>query len=85
MQRSLGLLIALGTLAIAGCASDDREWMKVNQKYTTQEFARDHKACTRDGKPNEACMRERGWVPVTPSKADSEPPKDAIPRSKSRY
>ena len=79
--------MALAGLGIGGCtASDDREWMKVNQpRWTTQEFVRDHKECSRAGKLDEPCMRQRGWVPVTPSKADSEPPKDAIPRSRPRY
>jgi hypothetical protein len=79
----LVVFAALGTLACT--ASDNREWMKVNQRYTTQEFVRDHKACSRDGKPDEACMRQRGWVPVNPSKADSDPPAEAIPRSRGRY
>jgi hypothetical protein len=59
--------------------------MKVNERYTTKEFVRDHKECSRAGNPDEACMRQRGWVPVNPSKADSEPPADAIPRSRGRY
>jgi hypothetical protein len=79
----LVVLAALGTFACS--ASDNREWMKVNQRYTKQEFVRDHKECWRDGKPDEACMRQRGWVPVNPSKADSDPPADAIPRSRGRY
>jgi hypothetical protein len=79
----LVVLAALGTFACG--AVDNREWMKVNQRYTTQEFVRDHKACSRDGKPDEACMRQRGWVPVNPSKADSDPPAEAIPRSRGRY
>ena len=53
-------------LIIAGCASDERQWLKVDQKYTTEEFRRDHAACTRDGKLDDACMRDRGWVAVNP-------------------
>jgi hypothetical protein len=55
-------------LAIAGCGTtDDRQWLKVDQKYTTEEFRRDHAACMRDGKLDDACMRGRGWVAVNPA------------------
>ena len=60
-------LTATAVLMIAGCASDDRQWLKVDQKYTTEEFRRDHAACTRDGKLDDACMRSRGWVAVNPT------------------
>jgi hypothetical protein len=86
MRPRIAFLVVFAALGTFACtASDNREWMKVNQRYTTQEFVRDHKACSRDGKPDEACMRQRGWVPVNPSKADSEPPAEAIPRSRGRY
>ena len=77
------LLAAFGAFACS--ASDGREWLKVDQKYTTQEFVRDHKACSRDGNPDEACMRARGWVPVNPSKTDAAPPPDPVPRARGRY
>ena len=57
------------TLAVTlvGCgSSDDRQWLKVDQKYTTEEFRRDHAACMRNGKLDDACMRGRGWVAVNP-------------------
>jgi len=57
------------TLAMmaAGCSTtDDRQWLKVDQQYTTEEFRRDLAACTRDGKLDDACMRSRGWVAVNP-------------------
>jgi hypothetical protein len=86
MRLRIAFLVVLAALGTFACsASDNREWMKVNQRYTKQEFVRDHKACSRDGKPDEACMRQRGWVPVNPSKTDSEPAPDAIPRSRGRY
>jgi hypothetical protein len=63
-------------LVIAGCgSSDDRQWLKVDQKYTTDEFRRDHAACMRNGKLDDACMRSRGWVAVNPGKS-SEPKVD---------
>ena len=59
---------------LAGCTSvDDREWMKVNERYTVDEFRRDHAACSRDGKLDDACMRSRGWVDVK-SGATEKPP-----------
>ena len=60
-------LTATVVLMIAGCGGvDERQWLKVDQKYTTEEFRRDHAACTRDGKLDEVCMRSRGWVAVNP-------------------
>ena len=66
MRRLRWTFAAALVLMIAGCASDDRQWMKLDQKYTTEEFRRDHAACTRDGKLDDACMRSRGWVAVNP-------------------
>jgi hypothetical protein len=64
--RVVGLAIA-PWLWLAGCASEpERQWMKVGQPYTTAEFRRDVAACTRDGRLDEACLRQRGWVDVTP-------------------
>jgi hypothetical protein len=64
-------LIALSLLGLAGCsASDDREWMKVDKRYTKEEFQRDYKECSRKGDLDDACMRQRGWVSVNPSKAE---------------
>ncbi len=80
------LLLALSAVGIAGCtAQDTREWMKVDRRYTTQEFQRDHRDCSRKGDLDEACMRQRGWVSVNPSKADEPPPSmDPLPRGGSR-
>jgi hypothetical protein len=68
MRRHLGpILTAAALLAAPGCSSDDRQWLKLNQKYTTEEFRRDHAACWKNGKLDDACMRERGWVAVNPT------------------
>ena len=59
---------------LAGCASsDDREWMKVNERYTVADFRRDHTACSKDGKLDDACMRSRGWVDVRSGAAERPP------------
>ena len=50
---------------LSACASaDNREWMKVNERYTVEDFRRDHAACSKGGKLDDACMRSRGWVDV---------------------
>lgn len=66
-------LLGLAVILVAGCAtSDDREWMKVNERYTLEEFRRDHKACSKGGKLDDVCMRSRGWVDV--SRITEKPP-----------
>ena len=68
MRTTLGpILTAVALLALAGCASDERQWLKLNEKYTTADFQRDHAACSKGGKLDDACMRGRGWVTVNPS------------------
>ena len=68
MRIPLGpVLTVAAVLAVAACASDDRQWLKLNEKYTTEEFQRDHVACSKGGKLDDACMRSRGWVAVNPS------------------
>ena len=86
MRAVLALFLALVPLVLAGCGTtDDREWMKVNQRsWTTQEFRRDYKECTRKGDVDEPCMRERGWLPMSPSKSEAPPPAPPTP-SRGRY
>lgn len=82
----LGLAILL---VVAGCASDERQWLKLNERYTTEEFRRDHAACSKGGKLDEACMRSRGWVAVNPSgKAEVRDPRAqdlGPPSGRNRY
>lgn len=72
MRLSNILLGAVLATVLAGCTSDTREWMKVNQKYTTEEFRRDYRECSRDGKLDDECMKSRGWVAVAPGKVDEK-------------
>jgi hypothetical protein len=60
----LALLTAVP--ALGGCAIDEREWMKLDERYTVEEFRRDREACTTKGTLDDACMRSRGWVAVNP-------------------
>jgi hypothetical protein len=74
MRHTL-MLGALGiAIAASGCGPEEREWMKLDQKYTTAEFRRDLAACTIKGTLDEECMKKRGWVSVAPPK--SEPKKE---------
>ena len=50
-----------------GVIGEKRQWMKLEQTYTTAEFRRDLAACTAGGAVNEECMKSRGWVMVIPT------------------
>lgn len=64
------LLAALPLCAgLAACASTEREWMKINESYTKEEFRRDVAQCSRGTTLDEACMKSRGWVSVTGKQA----------------
>jgi hypothetical protein len=72
-MRYLGWSLVVAMAAVGGCASQpEREWMKINEPYTSADLRRDHAACTRDGKLDEACMRNRGWVGL--SRRQEKPP-----------
>ena len=66
-MRILSVLFGVSLMvALAGCgASDNREWMKVDEKYTTEDFRRDYRECSKSGKLDDECLRRRGWVSVT--------------------
>ena len=83
----MALLIGLAVIAVVGCSAlDDREWMKTTERYTTQEFQRDHRECSKRGDLDEACMRQRGWVPVNPTKSEAQKSMDPLPgRTRGRY
>ena len=67
-------LLALAIAALVACGStDDREWMKVNEKYSGEDFRRDVKACSTSGRLDDTCMRSRGWVDVSKGRPDTSP------------
>ena len=85
MSRSLLLLLGLGAV-LAGCGgSGQREWLKPDQPYTAAEFRRDIAACSPDGKVDDACMKSRGWISVSPPKAEKPPPSPVAPSGTPRY
>lgn len=72
MRNKLMYGVLLAALATSACASDTREWMKLDSTYTTAEFRRDLQECTIKGKLDDDCMKARGWVAVTPPKAEQK-------------
>jgi hypothetical protein len=66
-MQALAVLIAVSVaLAAGGCASQEKQWMKLDQKYTVAEFRRDYSTCSKAGTLDEQCMRGKGWVAVSP-------------------
>src|SRR5262245_44158880 len=77
MRIQTALIAVSVALALGACASDEnKEWMKVDQRYTVAEFRRDYAACSRGATLDDACMRSKGWVAVSPG---SGGPKSAEP------
>ena len=73
MRRYGVPILPLLVLWLAGCGStDDRQWMKVDQRYTTDEFRRDYAACSPKNNLDEDCMRRRGWIEVSRSKTERD-------------
>lgn len=68
-------MLVLVASALGGCVTDEREWMKLNERYTVADFQRDREACTSKGKLDDPCMRSRGWVAVNPG-GKAEAPRD---------
>ena len=65
LHRLSPLIFSIFVLAACGTETD-RQWMKLEQSYTTAEFRRDLASCTKSGTVDEDCMKSRGWVAVTP-------------------
>ncbi|PYN75332.1 MAG: hypothetical protein DMD96_28480 [Candidatus Rokuibacteriota bacterium] len=72
MRGNVALSVLVIGIVVSACATDDREWLKLDQKYTTAEFRRDLSECTIKGKLDDECMKARGWVSVTPPKAEQK-------------
>jgi hypothetical protein len=75
--------LALLLLSQAGCASREEPlWYKPGRDYTTAEFNRDRDSCTKEKKLDHACMKAKGWVPVSP---DLPAPAPASPPRRTPY
>lgn len=72
-------LIVSVALALGGCASQEKEWMKLDQRYTVAEFRRDYAACSESGDLDEHCMKGKGWVAVSPGTPIEKPAEPAHP------
>ena len=81
VMRAFLLCCAVAGL-LTGCGSTAKQWYKPNVEYTVAEFQRDRTACEKNGELDEECLRQRGWVSLSPDK-DKPPP--VLPTSKQRY
>ena len=76
-------LLCCGVLGLlTACGSIEKQWYKPNAEYTVAEFQRDRTACEKKGEVDEDCLRQRGWVSLTP---DKEKPPPVIPTSKQKF
>jgi hypothetical protein len=80
VMRSLVWLVAVAGLAAACGASAEKQWYKPGADYTVADFQRDRVACEKNGKLDEPCLRERGWMPLTLDKEKPPPPPPTTPR-----
>jgi hypothetical protein len=71
MRVMLLLLAIAGTFA--GCGSAEKQWYKAGADYTVAEFQRDRAKCEKNGKLDEECLKQLGWVPLTPDKERALP------------
>ena len=76
------LLCCAAVGLLAACGSGEKQWYKPNAEYTVAEFQRDRTACEKNGQIDEGCLRQRGWVSLSPDKEKSAP---VMPTSKQKY
>ena len=82
MIRRWCLLVIATAGLVVGCSSErDRQWYKPATNYTTEEFRRDRDACTsKKDVLDEACMKQKGWVPLTSDRPVEAPKPAPSPR-----
>jgi hypothetical protein len=68
------VLLAVVSMVVLACAAPRTEpqWYKPGT-YTVEEFQRDRTACTKDRLLDQACLRARGWIPLTADRIDTPP------------
>jgi hypothetical protein len=67
MTRLAASVCALAlVLPLGACSTDpERQWYKPSGSYTSAEFDRDSRACTKSRVVDEDCLKQRGWVPLS--------------------
>jgi hypothetical protein len=67
MTRLAAYVCALALVVPLGACSLDPEpqWYKPSGSYTSAEFDRDSRACTKSRVVDEDCLKQRGWVPLS--------------------
>ena len=81
MIRQWCLFSIAVTGLLVGCSSErDRQWYKPATNYTTEEFKRDRDSCTskKDNVLDEACMKQKGWVPLTSDRPATPKPEPSV-------
>jgi hypothetical protein len=85
MTQIAAVVLALGlALSLGACSLDpEKQWYKPAGNYSTAEFDRDSKACTKNRQLDEECLKQRGWVPLSGDivrKVQEKPPAGASNR-----
>jgi hypothetical protein len=83
VMRGLMLLIAVVSV-LSACASADKQWYKPGTEYTVTEFRRDRTVCEKNGKLDEECLRQKGWVPLS-TDAEKAAPVNPNANQRGRY
>jgi hypothetical protein len=70
VNRIVAAVLALGVL-VTGCQSlePERQWYKPSGNYSSAEFERDSKTCTKSRILDANCMEQRGWVSLSGDRA----------------
>ena len=76
------LLCCAAAGLLTACGSTEKQWYKPNAEYTVAEFRRDRAACEKNGEIDEECLRQRGWVSLSPDKEKPLPP---VPTQRQKY
>lgn len=80
------LLLAGAVLSLIACSTEgEKQWYKPGSNYTVKDFERDEAACTSKKALNEACLKERGWVPLSADREKPVPAPAPPPRGGARY
>jgi hypothetical protein len=85
MTKIAAVVLALGlALPLGACSLDpEKQWYKPSGSYTSADFDRDTKACTKDRVLNEDCLKQRGWASLSGDvvrKVQEKPPAGAANR-----